>query len=110
MGLHHFYAAVTDRSSKYEILALLGEGSFGTVFKARLKTQQNNLSHVNTSRPIVAVKTISHAMRDTEEYKKIAMEIVILAKCNPLFIVGYYDCFLKQSCANTMGISKCGSS
>jgi serine/threonine protein kinase len=75
-----------DRSTEFDLQALVGEGSFGSVYRARHKT----------SGVLVAVKVISNAARDTEETAKIMQEIEILAKCDSPFIVGYYECFLRQ--------------
>mmetsp|Transcript_17087 Transcript_17087/g.25035 ORF Transcript_17087/g.25035 Transcript_17087/m.25035 type:complete len:685 (-) Transcript_17087:382-2436(-) len=86
--------STTDRSGELEILALLGEGSFGHVYKARHKCSA-----------IVAVKVIPNATRDSEETEKIMQEIDILAKCDSPFIVGYYECFLKAP-ANRLDASE----
>eukprot|EP00571_Detonula_confervacea_P008662 CAMPEP_0172318398 /NCGR_PEP_ID=MMETSP1058-20130122/34787_1 /TAXON_ID=83371 /ORGANISM="Detonula confervacea, Strain CCMP 353" /LENGTH=596 /DNA_ID=CAMNT_0013033229 /DNA_START=119 /DNA_END=1909 /DNA_ORIENTATION=+ len=69
-----------DRSSELELDKMLGEGSFGQVFRARHKA----------SGAIVAVKVIP---RD-EEADKMMGEIDILAKCNSPYIVGYFECFI----------------
>lgn len=81
-----------DRSSELELLALLGEGSFGSVYRARHKTVD----------VIVAVKIVPNAGCDTNgnptpdsEMDKIMSEIDILSKCDSPFIVGYYECFIK---------------
>jgi len=76
----------SDRSTEFEVQAMVGEGSFGSVYRARHKA----------SGVIVAVKVIPNAARDTEETAKIMQEIEILAKCDSPFIVGYYECFLRQ--------------
>jgi serine/threonine kinase 3 len=81
-----------DRSAALEILALLGEGSFGAVYRAR---------HKETD-AIVAVKIIpemnhgghGNGEHDTEA-DKIMSEIDILSRCDSPFIVGYFECFVK---------------
>lgn len=75
-----------DRSTEFELQALVGEGSFGSVYRARHRA----------SGVLAAVKIIANAARDTEETAKIMQEIEILAKCDSPFIVGYYECFLRQ--------------
>eukprot|EP00578_Thalassiosira_sp_NH16_P002457 CAMPEP_0181134282 /NCGR_PEP_ID=MMETSP1071-20121207/32008_1 /TAXON_ID=35127 /ORGANISM="Thalassiosira sp., Strain NH16" /LENGTH=629 /DNA_ID=CAMNT_0023220797 /DNA_START=387 /DNA_END=2276 /DNA_ORIENTATION=- len=72
-----------DRSSELELDKMLGEGSFGQVFRAR---------HRATG-AIVAVKVVPNQEGD-EEADKIMGEIDILAKCNSPFIVGYFECFV----------------
>jgi hypothetical protein len=74
-----------DRSRDLDIITMVGEGSFGSVYRARHKPSDN----------VVAVKVIPNAARDTEETAKIMCEIDILAKCDSPFIVGYFECFLK---------------
>lgn len=74
----------SDKSSELERQALLGEGSFGLVYKSLHKP-------TNT---IVAVKVQKNISQDAEEADKIMQEIEILAKCNSPYIVGYYECFL----------------
>lgn len=69
---------VSDRSTEFEVQAMVGEGSFGSVYRARHKA----------SGVIVAVKVIPNAAQDTEETAKIMQEIEILAKCDSPFIVG----------------------
>jgi len=71
-----------DRSSELEIGKILGEGSFGQVFRAVHKA----------TGAIVAVKVVPNQEGD-EEADKIMGEIDILAKCNSPFIVGYFECF-----------------
>jgi len=83
--------SVIDRSSELELLALLGEGSFGAVYKARQKS----------TGAIVAVKVIPYSASnglegDDAETNKIMSEIDILSKCKSPYIVGYYECFLKE--------------
>ena len=81
-----------DRSDALEILALLGEGSFGAVYRAR---------HKETD-AVVAVKIIPEmnhgghgdGEHDTEA-DKIMSEIDILSRCDSPFIVGYFECFVK---------------
>jgi serine/threonine protein kinase len=76
----------TDRSGDLEILSLLGEGSFGAVYKAR---------HL-PSGAVVAVKIIpgvgTGGMDDDE---KIKGEIDILSRCDSPYIVGYFECFIR---------------
>ena len=81
-----------DRSAALEILALLGEGSFGAVYRTR---------HKETD-AVVAVKIIPEMNQggrgdgehDTEA-DKIMSEIDILSRCDSPFIVGYFECFVK---------------
>ena len=74
----------TDRSSDLELMNLLGEGSFGSVYKAR---------HRETD-AIVAVKIIPNGPNDSES-DKIKSEIDILSRCDSPYIVGYFECFIK---------------
>lgn len=73
-----------DRSKELETQNLLGEGSFGVVYKAR----------VIATNSTVAVKII-HNKGGNSETDKIMSEIDILSRCNSPFIVGYYECFIK---------------
>lgn len=72
-----------DRSSELELDKMLGEGSFGQVFRARHKA----------TNAIVAVKVVPNQEGDAEA-DKIMGEIDILAKCNSPYIVGYFECFV----------------
>ena len=74
-----------DRSSELELDKVLGEGSFGKVYRAR---------HRSTN-AIVAVKVVPNADGDEAEADKIMGEIDILSKCDSPFIVGYFECFIK---------------
>ena len=74
-----------DRSYELEISNLLGEGSFGAVYKA---------VHKPTG-AIVAVKVISNSGSSASEEEKIKGEIDILSRCDSFFIVGYCECFIK---------------
>mmetsp|Transcript_20572 Transcript_20572/g.39094 ORF Transcript_20572/g.39094 Transcript_20572/m.39094 type:complete len:600 (-) Transcript_20572:360-2159(-) len=77
------YSTAQDRSNELEIQKMLGEGSFGQVFRARHKA----------SGAIVAVKVVPNNEGDAEA-DKIMGEIDILAKCNSPYIVGYFECFV----------------
>ena len=80
-----------DRSKDLDILNLLGEGSFGAVYRARHKT----------TNATVAVKIIQNATSHgsggnaDSETDKIMSEIDILARCDSAFIVGYFECFIR---------------
>ncbi len=77
----HQFPSPLDQSS-IEILNRLGEGSFGTVFRAKFKK----------TKTIVAVKIIPNA-NDTETDKMMS-EIDILSRCDSPFIVDYMGCFV----------------
>jgi serine/threonine protein kinase len=74
-----------DRSYELEISNLLGEGSFGAVYKA---------VHKPTG-AIVAVKVIANSGSSASEEEKIKGEIDILSRCDSSYIVGYCECFIK---------------
>jgi serine/threonine protein kinase len=74
-----------DRSWELEILNLLGEGSFGAVYKS---------IHKPTG-AIVAVKVIANASSSQTEEEKIKGEIDILSRCDSPYIVAYCECFIK---------------
>eukprot|EP00542_Grammatophora_oceanica_P020865 CAMPEP_0194051110 /NCGR_PEP_ID=MMETSP0009_2-20130614/38628_1 /TAXON_ID=210454 /ORGANISM="Grammatophora oceanica, Strain CCMP 410" /LENGTH=549 /DNA_ID=CAMNT_0038698047 /DNA_START=80 /DNA_END=1729 /DNA_ORIENTATION=+ len=73
----------SDRSTNLELIKLIGEGSFGAVYKAKHKT----------THAVVAVKIISNGPES--ENDKIKSEIDILSRCDSPYIVGYFECFLK---------------
>lgn len=74
-----------DKSSDLEILGLLGEGSFGAVYRAQHKP----------TGAIVATKVIPNAGGTAGEDEKIKGEIDILSRCDSPYIVGYFECFIK---------------
>ncbi|KAG7346453.1 protein kinase [Nitzschia inconspicua] len=77
--------AYQDKSHELDVLNLIGEGSFGAVYKA---------NHKPTG-AVVAVKVISNASSSKSEEEKIKGEIDILSKCDSPYIVGYFECFIK---------------
>jgi len=76
-----------DRSYELEILNLIGEGSFGVVYRA---------THKSTG-AVVAVKVIVNASSSKSEEEKIKGEIEILSRCDSPYIVGYFECFIKPA-------------
>eukprot|EP00934_Nitzschia_sp_Nitz4_P005011 Nitzschia sp. Nitz4//scaffold1_size375055//320138//322530//NITZ4_000330-RA/size375055-snap-gene-0.272-mRNA-1//-1//CDS//3329541207//5001//frame0 len=74
-----------DRSYELEILNLIGEGSFGAVYKAQHKPTD----------AVVAVKVIANASSSASEEEKIKGEIDILSRCDSPYIVGYCECFIR---------------
>lgn len=82
-----------DRSWELEISNLLGEGSFGAVYKA---------VHKPTG-AIVAVKVIGNSSGSASEQESIKGEIDILSRCDSSFIVGYCECFIKPPANNKPG-------
>jgi len=76
----------TDKSAELELFSLLGEGSFGAVYKANHKP----------SGAIVAVKIIPNTNSGGAiEDEKIKGEIDILSRCDSPYIVGYFECFIR---------------
>ena len=73
-----------DRSSDLTILNMLGEGSFGAVYKAEHKASSAE----------VAVKIIP---TNDAEFDKIKGEIDILSRCDSPYVVGYFECFIKNT-------------
>lgn len=74
-----------DKSADLNILTLLGEGSFGAVYKA----------HHKPSGAVVAVKVIPNGSGSMSEDEKIKGEIDILSRCDSPYIVGYFECFIR---------------
>lgn len=72
-----------DRSSSYEVLGKLGQGAFGTVWKARWKSTQE----------VVAIKQID-LESSTEDIAEIQSEIAVLAACHCEQITRYLDSFV----------------
>jgi serine/threonine protein kinase len=64
---------VDDKCSEYCLLRLLGEGSFGSVYKAEHKE----------SKAVVAVKVIPNGSNSSDE-EKVKGEIEILSRCDSL--------------------------
>jgi len=73
-----------DPSEVFEVLAKLGEGSYGSVFKA-LDKRDNK---------IVAIKDLEVENEDTTDLRK---EINFLKDCHSEFIVGYKGSFEKDN-------------
>lgn len=83
-----------DKSDDLNILNLLGEGSFGAVYKATHKP----------SGAIVAVKVIPHGTEGSaSEDEKIMGEIDILSRCDSPYIVGYFECFIRPPAGSKAG-------
>lgn len=86
MQQRHVTQISTDKSSDLNLLNLLGEGSFGAVYKAIHKP----------SSAVVAVKIInSGSAGGSLEDEKIKGEIDILSRCDSPYIVGYFECFIR---------------
>ena len=79
-----------DRSGELDILNLIGEGSFGAVYRA---------SHKSTG-AVVAVKVIANASSSKSEEEKIQGEIEILSRCDSPYIVGYFECLKNPATKN----------
>jgi serine/threonine protein kinase len=79
------FQAYQDKSRELEVLNLIGEGSFGAVYKA---------THTPTG-AVVAIKVIANASSSKSEEEKIKGEIDILSRCDSPYIVGYFECFIK---------------
>lgn len=83
-----------DKSADLHIVTLIGEGSFGAVYKA---------NHKPTG-AIVAVKVIPNGnMARASEDEKIMSEIDILSRCDSPYIVGYFECFIKPAAHSKPG-------
>lgn len=82
----------TDSSKSLDLITLLGEGSFGAVYKA---------THKETN-AVVAVKIINNA-GSLEDDAKIKGEIDILSRCDSPFIVGYLECFIQPPTMKKQG-------
>mmetsp|Transcript_11936 Transcript_11936/g.18096 ORF Transcript_11936/g.18096 Transcript_11936/m.18096 type:complete len:614 (+) Transcript_11936:229-2070(+) len=78
-------AHTSGGSSDLDILNRLGEGSFGTVYRALHKPTNQ----------IVAVKIIPNSTSGDPDTDKMMSEIDILARCHSPFVVGYMSCFVK---------------
>mmetsp|Transcript_14901 Transcript_14901/g.28925 ORF Transcript_14901/g.28925 Transcript_14901/m.28925 type:complete len:321 (+) Transcript_14901:1701-2663(+) len=76
--------SIVDPSSVYELLQLIGEGTYGTVWKA---------AHKRTGE-LVAIKVIP-VDDDTTELEE---EIDILGRCDSVFCVGYLGTYEKGDC------------
>jgi serine/threonine protein kinase len=74
-----------DKSADLSLLNLLGEGSFGAVYKSLHKP----------TGAIVAVKIIPNTGGTASEDEKIKGEIDILSRCDSPYIVGYFECFIR---------------
>jgi len=84
----------TDKSDDLNVLNLLGEGSFGAVYKATHKP----------SGAIVAVKVIPNGNTGSaSEDEKIMGEIDILSRCDSPYIVGYFECFIRPPAGSKAG-------
>jgi len=79
--------ATEDKHYDFEKLSLLGEGSFGNVYKAR---------YIPTE-AVVAVKVQKNVARNEHERDILLSEIDILGKCDSPYVVGYYQCFFHNS-------------
>jgi serine/threonine protein kinase len=81
-----------DSSKSLDLITILGEGSFGAVYKAL---------HKETN-AVVAVKIINNA-GSLDDDAKIKGEIDILSRCDSPFIVGYIECFIQPPTMKKQG-------
>jgi serine/threonine protein kinase len=72
-----------DPTTKFEILELLGEGSYGTVHKAKIRADGS----------VVAVKILS--MEGAENEEELQNELEILRKCVHHSVVSYFGSYRK---------------
>lgn len=82
MSVPHF-VSTSDPSERFEILTKLGEGSYGSVYKALDRTDSK----------LVAIKVLEVENEDTAELMK---EINILRECSSPHIVQYKGSYSKD--------------
>jgi len=70
-----------DPNEVYELVDLLGEGSYGAVYRAQYKA--------DPSKPPVAVKIVPA----DEDLSSLKREIAILSRCTSPFVVAFKDCY-----------------
>ena len=83
LDLPDFITSQKDPKKEFDILELIGEGAYGSVYKALHKA----------SGLIVAIKILP----TSGDTKSIKHEISILRDCRSPYIVSYYGSYLKDS-------------
>ena len=78
---------MSQRSKEYEILTKIGQGSFGTVFKVRRKSD----------RQILVMKLIKMQSLSKKNQQDSVSEVKILSSLNSPYIVKYFDSFVENS-------------
>jgi serine/threonine-protein kinase 24/25/MST4 len=75
-----------DRKGDYELLEIIGRGSFGVVYKGFAKE----------SGEIVAIKVVD--LEDSEEvFEDLQHEIKILSECSNPHVTNFYESFLAEN-------------
>jgi len=104
-----------DHEDLFEVLEKIGEGSFGSVWKAREKRSDGDVSK---ARMIAAKRIVMESDKESEgdvgevdaDIEEVRKEVSFIKDCHSRFIVDYYGSFLESRCLwILMEYCDCGS-